>query len=976
MINMNSEIRMTIPWKLVIIFLCFSVAIILSGALFYKSQRNRIFHQNENELATIASLKVSQIEQWRRERLSDAALIKEDEPLINRIKEYFNAENQPEIKTELSNWMESVYRIYDFGGVMLIDTTFKVRLSVSPSDTVAGEPIGEELKYVMQNGKIVMTDLHRSNSVGYVHLDLLIPLIERMSKKQKPFGIMILRINPEKRLFPLIQSWPIPSKSSETLLLRKDGDSVLYLNELRFQKNTALNLRLPITNSKLLASRAVSGQKGVCEGTDYRNIPVVGYLTGIPGSKWFMVTKTDKEEIQVPIRRYFILSVIIILLLILINASVLVFWIWNQRVRSYRMQLLNERSIRESEEKLVESEEIFRKLFENMLNGFAYCKMLYEDGQLPDFIYINVNGAFESLTGLKNVKGKKVSEVIPGIQKVDPELMERYGRVALTGKPEVFEIYMESLKMWFSISVYSPQKEYFVAVFDVITARKLYEEALVLSEERYRNIFNTLIEGFCIIEMIFDTQNRPVDYRFLEVNLAFEKQSGLHDVKGKLMSELVPDNEDYWFEIYGKVALTGEQVQFENEAKALKRWFEVRASRLDGQESRKVIIYFNDITERKLGEILLRESEDKFKYIFDHSVLGKSLTLPSGKLHVNQAFCDMLGYTRDELEKSTWKDISHPDDFEMTQRVIDSLLSGEIGSSRFIKRYLHKNGSVVWTDIGTTLRRDDKGNPLYFMTAVNNISDRIHLEEKLQNLNEELEHRVTQRTEQLQAANKELEAFSYSVSHDLRAPLRAINSYTNILVEEYENKLDEEGKRLCGIISSGAMQMGGLIDDLLSFSKIGRSTLNLSLIDINKMVRTIIKEMLTPDETEKIKIHIGRLQKAYGDIPLFGQVWKNLISNAIKYSSKNVKPAITIGSQIKENTIIYHIKDNGVGFDMQYAHKLFGVFQRLHSESEFEGNGVGLAIVQRIVLKHGGLVWAEGEVGKGAVFHFSLPVQN
>jgi PAS domain S-box-containing protein len=849
-INMNAEIKMTVPWKLVIIFLCFSAAIILSGVLFYKSQRRRIFIQNEKELTAIASLKVGQIEQWRKERFGVAAVIRDNEPLINRIKQYYRDENQSEIKTELTKWLESLCREYDFGGALLIDTTLKVRLSLFPSDTVAGDSIIGGIKAVMKNCTLLLTDLHKTNCLSYVHLDMVIPLIKGMNKNRKPFGVLILRIDPRKNLYPIIQSWPIPSKSSETLLLRKDGDSVLYLNELRHRRNTALNLRLPASDKHLLGSMAVNGQKGLYEGIDYRNIPVIGYLTGIPGTSWFMVAKTDKEEILVPMRRYLILSVIIILLLILINASVFIFWIWNQRVRSYRMQLLNEITIRESQKKLIDS------------------------------------------------------------------------------------------------------------------------------EERYRNIFNALIEGFCMIEMVYDPENKPVDYRFLEVNSAFEKQSGLHDVKGKLMRELVPDIEEYWFEIFGKVALTGEQVQFENEARALNKWFEVRASRLEDPESKKVVIYFNDITHRKLGEILLRESEDKFKYIFDHSVVGKSITLPTGELHVNKTFCDMLGYSIEELEKTNLQDITHPEDNELTLKVINSLLSGEKEAVRFIKRYLHKNGSIVWADVGTALRRDDKGNPLYFMTAVNNITDRIRAEEALHILNEELEQRVTQRTEQLQAANKELEAFSYSVSHDLRAPLRAINSYTNILIEEYENKLDEEGKRLCGIISSGAMQMGGLIDDLLSFSRIGRSTLNLSLIDMNKMVRIIMKEMISPNETDKIKIHIGRLQKTYGDIPLFGQVWKNLISNAIKYSSKNARPEISIGSQVKENTIIYHIKDNGVGFDMQYTHKLFGVFQRLHSESEFEGNGVGLAIVQRIVVKHGGLVWAKGEVGKGAVFYFSLPLQN
>jgi light-regulated signal transduction histidine kinase (bacteriophytochrome) len=249
-------------------------------------------------------------------------------------------------------------------------------------------------------------------------------------------------------------------------------------------------------------------------------------------------------------------------------------------------------------------------------------------------------------------------------------------------------------------------------------------------------------------------------------------------------------------------------------------------------------------------------------------------------------------------------------------------------------------------------------------------------EEMISKLNEELEQKVMQRTELLEAANKELEAFSYSVSHDLRAPLRSVHGFTKILLEDYEANLDDEGKRICGIISSSATKMGELIDDLLSFSRIGRSTLSSSEIDMKRIAKVVFEGMTSPTEKKRIKLNIGKLQKAFGDITLFGQVWTNLISNAIKYSSKNDVSEISIGSKIAGDMIIYFIKDNGVGFDMQYAHKLFGVFQRLHSEADFEGNGVGLAIVQRIILKHGGNVWAEGEVGKGATFYFSLPADG
>jgi PAS domain S-box-containing protein len=352
----------------------------------------------------------------------------------------------------------------------------------------------------------------------------------------------------------------------------------------------------------------------------------------------------------------------------------------------------------------------------------------------------------------------------------------------------------------------------------------------------------------------------------------------------------------------------------------------------------------------------LMESEEKFQKAFQLSAAGISITRISDGVYqnVNDAFVLMTGFTKNELIGHSSSELGMVVDLKRREEVLLELRKNGYVKNMEISVH-HKSGKVleVLSSIETIILKGEK----FALNIIFDITERKKMEK------------------QLEEVNKELESFSYSVSHDLRAPLRAINGYAELLEDKYTKALDETGKNFLKTIRDNAKKMGQLIDDLLSFSKLGEKIIDKTDLDMNSLVREVLTD-LNKIMNHNAQIKVDKLSPARGDQALIRQVFINLISNGIKYSSKKAKPIVEITSVMNENEVIYVVKDNGEGFDMAYAHKLFGVFQRLHSESEFEGTGVGLAIVHRIINKHGGKIWAEGEVGIGATFKFTLPHSN
>jgi len=388
------------------------------------------------------------------------------------------------------------------------------------------------------------------------------------------------------------------------------------------------------------------------------------------------------------------------------------------------------------------------------------------------------------------------------------------------------------------------------------------------------------------------------------------------------------------------------------------------------------VVVGRDVTETKLAEKALRESEEKFRLLLENLPLPVIYSNGEGVVVFrNDQFLKTFGYTETDIPTiKEWWEKAYPDP-AYRKTVIESRAAAVSGADSVYSdlkgneyRITCKNGTVLTVVIsGIRIR----GN---LLATFYDITERKKAEEVIRELNANLEQRVEERTSELEVVNKELGAFSYSVSHDLRAPLRSISGFTQILVEEYSSKLDDEGKRICSVIQENSLKMGNLIDDLLSFSRLNRTELKKGLINMKDIVNSAFSELTDESSVKRIQFKMGDICNSSGDPNMLKQVWINLISNAIKYSSKKEKAIITIGCKKEEGYCVYHIKDNGVGFDMAYMDKLFGVFQRLHSQKEFDGTGVGLAIVQRIVLRHGGKVWAKGELDKGAEFYFSIPI--
>ena len=783
-------VRQRLARWVVLAFALVVLAILASGLWFYQSQRQRLRRSAEEQVSSVARLKVKEIANWRAQRLGDAASVPESPFFEIGVNEWM-ATRSPELAARILSRFQSLQRHYHYSDALIAAPDGSVLLSASGQLGPLAPEAVEAIREAMREGKAILTDVHFSHDGQEILLDAVGPIFEGQGSARRPVAAIVLVSDASQYLYPLIQSWPVPSHTAESLLIRRDGDDVLFLNELRHRTDTALKLRIPLSRTEVPAVQAALDREGVLEGNDYRGVRVVSAAYKVPDSPWSLVAKVDAKEVYAPLRQQAFLTGGLVLGLILAATLALVMF-WRRH-----------------------TDRFYREIASNL--------------------------------------ERRVAERTSQLSQAHAEL-------------EKHQHYLE----------------------DLVKERT---GELADSEDLVKKGTSDLARS--------------------------------EDLVKKGTSDLAR-SEDLVKKGMGDLARSEDLV--------------------------------------KKGTSDLAWSEEQFRATFEQAAVGLAHMAPDGRwLQVNQKLCDITGYSRQELLTKNYRDITCPEDLEADLEYHRQLLAGEMPAHRIEKHYICKDGALVWVNLTVSLSRQPSGEPDYFISVVEDISERKRREEEL-----------TRTLADLERSNKELEQFAYVASHDLQEPLRMVSSYTQLLGERYHDQLDEKAKKYIDYAVEGATRMQRLTNDLLLYARVGTRGTAPVLTDSHAALGEALSNLFTAIQASHALITNDDLPDVVADALQLVQLFQNLIGNAIKFHGE-AQPRVHISAVDQGRHWLFSVRDNGIGIEPQYHDKVFVIFQRLHTRQGYPGTGIGLALCKSIVERHRGTIWFESEPGKGSTFFFTWP---